>query len=289
MPHGGISTVPAAALAPFSRVSRYNSPYPAHDAGTAVDLYPDGEVAPSPVDGEVVETRTVACPSRPYAAEHDHLIVVDTGDHLARVLHVDPAVEPGDRVARGESLGRLVRSGYFAPWVDNHVHLGFREHGTNAVRATGSLPLSLDVPIEAVPWDGTGTVVATDDTYAILDAPAHPDPGSIFAGIADDSGRFVLDGGLPHYEWGGRLATEPGNRTGAPDGGGDPSAVRFLGEHIGTTTSEAVHWDDVTVLANDEPVLGLSFFLGRDTLYAKLVDREHSFTVGDDVVVTIDA
>ena len=277
-------TVSAEALAPFPRVSRFNSPYPAHDAGTAVDLYPEGEGAPSPVAGEVVETRTVACPSRPYAADNDHLIVVDTGEHLARILHVDPAVEPGESVALGASLGRLVRSGYFAPWVDNHVHLGFREHGTNAVRATGSLPLSLDFSLTGVPWDGTGTVVETGETYAILDAPAHPDPGATYAGIADDAGAFVLDGGLPHYEWGGRLALDGST---SERGGGDGPALTFLGQRIGASDAEVVAWDDVTVLANGDPILGLSFFLGRETLYAKLVDWEADFAVGEDIVVTL--
>ncbi|MFW5937335.1 MAG: hypothetical protein ACOCSN_00200 [Halanaeroarchaeum sp.] len=281
-------TVPAEALAPFPRVSRYNSPYPAHDAGAAVDLYPAGEVAPSPVAGEVVETRTVACPSRPYAADNDHLIVVDTGTHLARILHVSPGVDPGETVAVGDSLGTLVRSGYFAPWVDNHVHLGFRDHGTNAVRATGSLPLSLDAPIEAVPWDGTGRVVETGETYAILDAPAHPDPGTVYAGIADDSGAFALDGGMPHYEWGGRLATGERDGPKSPDGGGDEEPVHFLGERVGDATSEPVRWRDVTVRANGDPVLGLSFFLGREELYAKVIDRNHSLAVGDDVVVALD-
>lgn len=281
--------VSSAALAPFPRFSRYNSPYPAHDAGTAVDLYPGSDDAPSPVAGEVVETRTVACPDRPYAAAHDHLVVVDTGEYLARVLHVDPGVGPGDQVALGDSLGRLVRSGYFAPWVDNHIHLGFREYGTNAVRATGSLPLSLDVPLEAVHWDGAGTVLETGETYAILDAPAHPAPGSIYAGIADDSGAFVLDGGLPHYEWGGRLAVASAERGLVPDGGDGAEPVYFLDERVGTARGETVHWHDVTVLANGDPIHGLSFFLGRTSLYAKLIDRDHSFSPGEDVIVEIEA
>lgn len=281
-------TVTAAALKPFPRVSRYNSPYPAHDTGSAVDLYPDGDFAPSPVAGEIVETRTVACPSRPYAADHDHLIVVDTGASLARILHVEPTVEPGETVALGESLGPLVRSGYFAPWVDNHVHLGFREYGTNAVRATGSLPLSLDVPIEAVPWDGTGRIVETGDTYAILDTPSHPQPGTGYAGIADDSGQFVLDGGLPHYEWGGRLAIDQQGRGATSDGGEDSTPLSFLGKRLGRPTSEPVQWRNLTVLANNEPVIGLSFFLGRDELYAKVIDRDHSFAGGESVSVTLE-
>ncbi|MFB6133989.1 MAG: hypothetical protein ABEJ55_03275 [Halanaeroarchaeum sp.] len=278
-------TLPARSLAPFPRVSRYNSPYPAHDAGTAVDLYPGTETAPSPVAGDVVETRTVSCPSRPYAADHDHLIVVDTGEYLARVLHVRPSVGAGETIEVGDSLGTLVRSGYFAPWVDNHLHLGFRERDADPVRATGSLPLALDVPVEPVAWDGTGTVVETSPTAAVLDTPAHPAPGERYAGIADDAGRFVLDGGLPHYEWGGRLSPTPGHDGARPVDGTD---VRFLGTAIGPAQRERVRWSDVTVLANGRPVHGLSLFLGRDTLFAKLIDREHDFAEGDSVTVTVE-
>lgn len=287
--------LPAATLDGYGRFSRYNSPYPAHDAGAAVDLYPEEAGTPSPVAGEVIETRRVRCPSRPHAESHDYLLVVDTGSFLARILHVEPSVTPGETVDRGDSLGRLVRSGYFAPWVDNHVHLGVRPHGANVLRASGSLPLAIDVPVEPVSWGGTGRVVATGDTYALLDAPDHPDPGAVFAGIADDSGRFVLDGGLPHYEWGGCLAPDPVDRksTKTEDGStttaeSDATPVSFLGTRIGTPTGETVRWRDVSVLVDGEPILGLSFVLGRERVAAKLVERDHEFAVGDEVTVAID-
>lgn len=264
-------------LGRYPRASLYNSPYPAHDAGCAVDLYPDDAAgrAPSPVAGEVVQTRTVRCPSKPYAADHDHLIVVDTGEYLARILHVEPAVEPGDSVGLGDDLGRLVRSGFFAPWVDNHVHLGFRERDVDPVRASGSLPLDLGVPVEAVPWDGTGEVVETGETYALLDAPAHPAPGDALAGIATDDGR-VLDGGVPHYEGGGVLG----------DGSGD--SVSFLGTPVGDADGRTVAWRDATVTANGEPIRGLSLWLGTDRLGVKLVAPDHDLAVGDGVAVAIE-
>ena len=229
-------SLPADVLARYERFSLYNSPYVAHDQGCAIDLYPGPETdrAPSPVAGEVLDTRTVEAPPKPYAAAQDHLILVDCGKHIARTLHVDPAVEPGDRVAVGDSLGKLVRAGFFAPWVSNHIHLGFREREANPYRASGSLPIVPEISIEALAWDGSGTVTEIGETYAILDAPAHPDPGT-FAGIAgsfvpsgategtiengrneessmtsdrsgaSDSQRVILDGGLPHYDGGGAL------------------------------------------------------------------------------------
>ncbi|MFC7044403.1 hypothetical protein ACFQH6_02360 [Halobacteriaceae archaeon GCM10025711] len=268
--------LPADVVSRYPRFSLYNSPYTAHDRGAAVDLYPDNadDDAPSPVAGEVVDVRTVRAPPKPYAAESDHLIVVDVGDHLARMLHVDPAVEPGDEVAVGDSLGTMVRSGFFAPWVANHIHLGFREHDTNPVRASGSLRLDVDVPVEPVPWDGVGTVAETGDTWVLLDAPAHPASGEYFAGIAGSAG--VLDGGMPHYDAGGVL-------------GGVDGPVSFLGANLGTVAGRDVAWNDLAVRANGTPVTGLSFFLGRDWLGAKLVTPDWSAAVGDRVEVTVES
>ncbi|MFB6072522.1 MAG: hypothetical protein ABEJ88_06095, partial [Halobacterium sp.] len=229
--------------------------------------------APSPVAGEVLETRTVRCPEKPYAAAHDHLVVVDTGDAVARMLHVDPAVEPGDVLDVGDDVGRLVRSGFFAPWVDNHVHLGFRTHDQDPVRASGSRPLDLGVGVEPVDWDGTGTVVATGDTWALLDEPAHPAPGETFAGLAGDDGG-VLDGGVPHYE--------AGYATGCGE------TVSLFGTTVGDRTGDrTVAWRDVTPTANGDPIRGLSLWLGRDALGCKLVAPGHDLRVGDRVSVDV--
>ncbi len=324
-------TLSADVLRRYRRVTLYNSPYAAHDCGRAVDLYPgdathpdpeSGEpvVAPSPVAGAVVETRTVTAPSKPYAAAEDHLILVDTaagnrrvrtaGDEtdrgdgdppIARVLHVDPAVEAGDSVAVGDSLGRLVRAGFFAPWVANHLHLGFRPPGADPYRASGSLPLALDPELEldAVPWDGTGTVVAAGETYAVLETPAHPAPGDAFAGLAatadagdgngngngDDTG--VLDGGLPHYGGGGLLGVGREDCE-SDDRETTDRPVELLGTRVGRTAGRDVAWDDVTVLANGECVRGLALAPARDRLGVRLVGDGIDLPVGTDVRVSVD-
>ncbi|MFB6171264.1 MAG: hypothetical protein ABEJ23_01940 [Haloarculaceae archaeon] len=267
------------ALAPYPRFSLYNSPYPAHDRGCAIDLYPDADVAPSPVAGEVLDTRTTRAPPKPYAAEHDYLVLIDAGEYVARVLHVQPSVAAGDRVRVGDPLGRLVRSGYFAPWVDDHVHLGFREPDANHYRASGSLPVSPAVPVTGVPWDGAGTVVETGETYAVLDAPGHPAPGERYAAIAAADGT-PLDGGLVHYGGGGALADDPGDGVERP--------VSLLGRRVGTARGRTVEWADVAVLANGERVTGLSLACGRDALGAKLVCPDHDLAVGDRVAVAVE-
>jgi len=206
-------TLSSSVLDRYRRFSRFNSPYPAHDDGCAIDLYPDSEAGISPVAGVVRETRTVGCPDRPYAADEDHLIVVELDEDwcrragaapgtIARILHVVPEVSAGDRVAVGDALGPLTRSGFFGQWVDNHVHLGFRAPGANALRASGSLPVDVDVSVEPIQWDGTGAVVERGPTHVVLDAPTHPAPGQRFAALASDDG-IPLDGGLAHYAGGG--------------------------------------------------------------------------------------
>jgi hypothetical protein len=264
-------------LVRYRRFTLYNSPFVAHDRGHAVDLYPPAgaTVASSPVAGEVVGTRTVAAPPQPYAADEDHLVLVDTGDRVARLLHVDPSVEAGETVDVGDPLGELVRAGFFAPWVPNHVHLGFRAPDANPYRASGSLPVALDPSLDLRPvsWDGTGTVVEAGDTWALLDEPIHPAPGEAFAGIESEAG--VLDGGLPHYEGGGLLG---GHRSGTVD---------LLGTTVGTVEGRDVTWADCEIRANGTPVRGIALYCARDRLGAKVVGRDVDLAEGETVEVSV--
>ncbi|AGN00493.1 hypothetical protein L593_02710 [Salinarchaeum sp. Harcht-Bsk1] len=339
-------TVPEGVLERFRAFSLYNSPYRAHDDGSAIDLYPSAETgsnapaAPSPVAGEVVSVERVRAPPKPYAPEHDVLLAVDTQQAdgsaqystenddapIARILHVDPTeedgVEVGDRVSVGDSLGQPIRAGFFAPWVGHHLHLGFRERDADLRRAAGSRPVSPATTVEAVPWDGRGTVVETADTYAVLDRPLHPDPGERFAAIAgsigssidevldsatasghdaatasghdaatdaglgstDSAARAVaLDGGLPHYDHGGLLGRQI-------DHGEEP--VSLLGARIGTVSGRTAAWDDPTVLVEREgfdptPIQGLSLAASRDDLGTKLICPDLSLAVGETVRVRI--
>ncbi|MFC6769853.1 hypothetical protein [Natrinema soli] len=287
-------TLPETVLARYERFSLYNSPYPAHDGGCAIDLYPgtlmDGRTtaAPSPVDGAVRETRTVRAPPKPYAPEHDHLILLEPTDSsplsglTVRILHAEPTVAAGDRVERGDSLGRLVRAGFFAPWVDNHLHVGFRGPDQNPYRATGSLPIDLGVSVRPLEWDGTGRVVSSGDTYAILDGPTHPDPGTEFVGVRADGGG-VLDGGLPHYDGGGLL-----ERGDSPAENGADRVVSLNGDRLGVADGRTIAWDDVTVTANGEAITGLSLFCARDEDFgAKLICPDREFELGERVRVRV--
>jgi hypothetical protein len=273
----------------YERFSLYNSPYPAHDRGCAVDLYPGDDEALSPVAGEVLETRTVRCPPKPYAVDEDHLILLDCGDVVARLLHVDPTVEPGDSVAVGDPLGTLIRSGFFGQWVDNHIHLGFRRHDQNLRRASGSLPLTLGVAVDGSTWDGIGRVVETGPAHVQLDTPGRETDG--FVALASDEG-VPLDGGLRHYEGGGVFhshssadVSSSSEATNVPFDG----AVSLLGTTVGTADGRDVSWADVAVYADERRATGLSLFASQIQFGAKVVFHEgHDFSVGDRIEVTIE-
>lgn len=267
----------------YRRFTLYNSPYAAHDRGCAVDLYPAGDRVPSPVAGEVRDVRRVEAPPKPYAADHDYLLLIDTGTHVARLLHVDPIVEPGESVALGDPLGDLVRAGFFAPWVPNHIHLGFRPYEANAYRAAGSLPVSVTIDVEPLSWDGTGTVVERGETWARLDSPAHPAPGERFVGLG--SGGAVLDGGFPHYAYGGVLGRE-GHSDASSEGVNQP--VEIAGTRIGTAAGRTVVWDDWSVLANGEPVTGIALTCARDAFGIKLVGKDIGLETGEEVTVSVE-
>ncbi|WP_226022104.1 peptidoglycan DD-metalloendopeptidase family protein [Halomicrobium salinisoli] len=269
-------TLSADALARYRRFSLYNSPFAAHDEGRAIDLYHEpGEPVPSPVSGTVLDVRRVRAPPKPYAVEHDYLVLVDAGEWTARLMHVDPDVEVGDRVAVGDPLGPSIRAGFFAPWVPDHLHLEFRDPDADPYRASGSVPLAVDADVEALDWDGTGTVVEAGETWARLDAPAHPAPGERFVGLASGAGRGVVDGGLPHYDGGGLVGAQSG-----------PVAV--AGTKVGEATGRTVTWSDVTVSANGDPVTGLALCCARDRFGAKVVGEAVDLAVGEDVTVTIE-
>ncbi|AFK19589.1 hypothetical protein E6P09_02225 [Haloferax mediterranei ATCC 33500] len=290
--------LPRSVCSRFERFSLYNSPYPAHDSGCAIDLYvaADDPVARSPVAGVVREARTVRAPDKPYAHEDEYLILLDvdaeatgldwSGDSdsdprtglVARILHVDPDVAAGDEVQVGDSLGRLVRSGFFAPWVSNHIHLGFRPASANHHRARGSLPLTADVTVSPLDWDGHGTVVDVGETFVVLDRPTRKE-GAVdsgeYVGLASDEG-VVLDGGLAHYAAGGTLSSAP-----------DDTSLSLLGAQVGQTVGRDVSWTDFDVFANGDRVTGLSLFASQTAFGTKVVCPNHEFEIGDEITVTI--
>ncbi|GAA0542366.1 hypothetical protein ABNG02_16940 [Halorubrum ejinorense] len=298
--------IPPGVIERYRRFSRFNSPYPAHDRGRAVDLYPGDGVGRSPVAGVVRDVRTVGCPDRSYAAAEDHLIVVDLTDDwcaragappgtAARILHVIPEVSPGDRVAVGDALGPTTRSGFFGQWVADHVHLGFRPPDADPLRASGSLPVRADVPVEPVEWDGTGPVVERGPTHVVVAGPRRAKSGPDFAALASDEGA-PLDGGLTHYAGGGTFAApDPTGEAARHDRAADGACVSLFGTTVGTRIERPgepevgrVEWAPVDVRANGERVVGLSLFADRGERFGvKVVCPDREFAVGESVTLDV--
>ena len=305
-PVEGAVSIPAEVVERYHRFSRFNSPYPAHDRGRAVDLYPGDGVGRSPVAGVVRDVRTVGCPDRSHAAAEDHLIVVDLTDEwcaragappgtVARILHVIPEVTPGDRVAVGDALGPTTRSGFFGQWVADHVHLGFRPPDANPLRASGSLPVSVDAPVDPVEWDGTGPVVERGPTHVVVAGPRRADPDPGFAALASDEGA-PLDGGLTHYAGGGTFeVAEPVGGAIRRDPAADGASVSLFGTAVGTRIERPdepeagrVEWAPVDVRANGERVVGLSLFADRGERFeVKVVCPDREFAIGETVTLDV--
>lgn len=202
------------------KFSLFNSPYPAHKAYTAIDIYPNrdfGSTAPSPVLGEIKGIRKVACPEKKSfkSTSYDYVILVqslENPEYWVKILHLEPLVKVGDIVRVGEDLGTLLRSGFFDYWTDPHIHVEVR-NPSDPIRARGGLELKReivnlnedDVGVEEL----RGVIVELKLEYALM----LPD-GDLKYGIPIEvcGKRGLIDGGVPHYGFFG-VHVEYGNKT----------------------------------------------------------------------------
>ena len=201
---------------PKSRLSFFNSPYLAHFNHQAVDIYPPSNFAPSPAAGNIKYVRELNAPkSKQFnSSPKEYLIAVETpasSKYLVRVLHVKPWVRVGDEVEAGEPLGELIRSGYFDFWTDLHLHVEIRP-SLDLLRARGGMQLcaKLEGKLDGAPSRSNfkGAIAAAKPEYALVDGPKvciGPFTGApVLAG--DKTG--ILDGGVPHYGFGGVMAPD---------------------------------------------------------------------------------
>lgn len=189
-----------------NRFSFFNSPYPAHKHGKAVDIYS----SLSPVDGRVKKIIKLS---------HDYVILIECSENpeiFAKILHIKPSVKPGEKINSGNELGTFIRSKFFDPWTDNHLHLELRKkedpvrarggHRLINVEKTGMLPgkIKLDIRIESI-----------SNNYITASLPEkHFTKIGKFYGLkykdsiicdGKSKGFSVICGGLPHYNFGGML------------------------------------------------------------------------------------
>ena len=190
------------------KFSFFNSPYPAHRAFAGVDIYPNrgfGEDAPSPVSGEVLAVRRVSCPrGRGFkGSESDYVILIrslENPDRVVKILHVNPVVESGDVIKHGQTIGVLIRSGYFDFWTDPHIHVEVR-YPHDPIRARGGLMIDrvMEVPRDVEPIEEIrGVVVKACPEYIMISLNVDSEFG--LSADVDGSASF-LDAGIPHYGW----------------------------------------------------------------------------------------
>ncbi|MCW4049326.1 MAG: M23 family metallopeptidase [Candidatus Bathyarchaeota archaeon] len=215
------------------RYSFFNSPFPSHKLHTGVDIYPDatfGETAPSPVEGTVIMVRQVKAPKgRGFtASDHDTVMLIEPRDNpsvVVKLLHLDPVVDVGDRIRLGQTLGKLLRSGYYGWGTSAHIHAEIRKPD-DAIRARGGYPIERVIkPLEAEPiTEITGKVTWTQPEYTLL--RLHSTGYGLTGEVNGSAG--VLDGGIPYYGWMGIHLDKP------RDG-----EVKLLGETIADI--ESIH------------------------------------------------
>lgn len=274
------------------KFSFFNSPYPAHIACSAVDIYfgrAFGRVAPSPVHGKVVEIRKVKCPEKKgfESSNYDYVILLcstENPERLIKILHVKPFVEVGTVVKPGDALGFLIRSGFFDFWTDPHIHVEMRKP-FDPIRARGGLRFERLVVVDDVGVEFEelrGTVVESKKEYSLIVLNGNFRHG-IPVHVGEEVG--ILDGGVPHYGWFGvHMKTRP-----LPS-----SVVKFCGTNIGTVKAIYLNMcvaqcSGLTFKLNEKPVK-LSLYLYLSTPLIKVIPinfGELELRKFENVVITI--
>ena len=266
---------------PEGRFSFFNSPYPSHKAKTGVDVYPGlgfGEDAPSPVEGRVIKVRRLkAPPGRGFKdAGYEIVTLIDPGvpGILVKLLHVDTTLKEGDQVEVGDTLGGLLRSGYYGWGTSSHIHVEVRKTG-DAIRARGGYELNNLVKLSSVKPTAVirGTVEVSKPEYTLM----RLDGGKVGLIGEVNSEPCVLDGGIPYYGWMGVHTPKPTLGT-----------IMLAGKPVGDV--ENLHADactaksrSFTVKAQGTEILGLSLYLTPvgDPLIKMVPRRIGGLSVGE--------
>ncbi|MHA2313672.1 MAG: hypothetical protein ACXACF_00045 [Candidatus Hermodarchaeia archaeon] len=179
-----------------SYISFFNSPYYAHRENLAIDIYPTRDNPPitaySPVTGRIKKIYTFNPPTPKFfnGPSVEHLIIL------------------GKAIAIGDELGTIVRSGFYHFWTAPHLHVEVRKKA-NLIRAKGSEPIIPTIE-ETKTKDNrlsnfaTFEVTLIEKNYGLLKSGEDSKIGRIYGiGCTVGSDWGILDGGIPHYPFGG--------------------------------------------------------------------------------------
>lgn len=276
------------------RFSFFNSPYPAHRRFCGLDIYPSdrfGHGAPSPLGGIIRKIRFVETPPSPSFQKHrgDFVILVESSENPERwvkILHIEPCVEEGQVIRKGETIGHLIRPGFFGYATPPHMHLEVR-HPDDPLRAGGGIRIQRLVPAYRSEAIGqlSGKIVRSTSRYHVM-APDGENQLGIRCGV--DGISACLDGGIPYYRWFG-LHTEKAVSLEGRD-------VSLCGRHIARIESSGDNTHlakclDFTFRLGKVPV-GCSFHLypqSAPLIYiVPVTDQKPGCSPGDHVTVTIE-
>jgi len=180
-----------------TRYSFFNSPYPPHRLGTAVDVYFREKALFPFEEGVVEEIKKIRTPQYVPIRE-DYLIIFKVQSFCLKVLHVKPNVEVNEKIHLGDEFGELVVSGFFRPWSDKHAHFELREC-IDRYRARGGLPVKPELlKLVSVAKGNRFEVVEKKENYYWL-KPLRRAGKSLTPLTFQNA---PLEGGLPHYHYG---------------------------------------------------------------------------------------
>jgi hypothetical protein len=178
-----------------SRFSFLKSPYAAHKTNSAVDIYYGsfGGEAVSPVDGKIIDIRSFDTPT-PFKNKDskEYLIAIEQGNHVIKIIHIEPDVSIGDKISKGDRIGSFIKNGYFIFWNDPVMHVEVRKPH-DYLRASNNLNLTpaidwnrITYPIPEI-TDFECRVEEINECYTLLSAPYQ---------ICGDVMGFSIDGGF---------------------------------------------------------------------------------------------
>lgn len=178
-----------------SRFSFLKSPYAAHKTNSAVDIYYGsfGDEAVSPVDGKIIDIRSYDTPT-PFKNidSKEYLITIEQGDHVIKILHIEPDVSIGEKILMGDRIGAFIKNGYFIFWNDPVMHVEVRKpddylRASNILKLTPAIDWNrVKSPIPEV-MDIKCRVEKINERYALLSAPYR---------TCGDVMGFSMDGGF---------------------------------------------------------------------------------------------
>ncbi len=262
--------------------SFFASPYTAHRDFAAVDLYQGrdfGETAVSPVSGIVFKIMKFDTPTPTKESLPEYLTMIKVKNKLARIMHVEPSVKEGDRLAVGDELGRFIQNGFFFYWVDAGMHVEVRDLD-DYMRSRGTYELKplfnsevkeedkqarelrgevVDVSDRNITVDlGTSNVAKVGDTYAFMD-------GATLIGYGGVLGRFKIN-----------------------------EVVFFNGIRIGKISKVGSYMsmfdiDDLKIKANDIELGGFSFMFNSPVI--RLLPKKYEkplFEEGEEILLEIE-